>query len=267
MPPALARNRRRLTLDVATSTNEVALEAGRAGDPGPLWVTARRQSGGRGRRGRAWVSEEGNLYASLMLVDPASMADIANLPLVAALGVRNAVARLVPNGETRVAVKWPNDVLIDGAKAVGILLESDVSGPAPVVVIGCGINVAFVPADLPYRASGIVDAGGGADLETVFAALASSMDEALALFARGAGFAQVRAAWLSHAVGLGRPCRVNLAETSVDGRFEGLDERGRLILTMKDGARRTISAGDLFFPEPERGAGASAVLLPAGFET
>ncbi len=242
--------RRRLALDEVGSTNTVALEAARHGDPGPLWVTAERQVQGRGRRGRSWVSERGNLYASWLTIDPSPLAHLSNLPLVASLGVRNGLASLLGDDSCRVSVKWPNDVLIGGAKCVGILLESErLSDGRMAVVVGCGVNVAHMPQDTPYKVTTLAREGAASDIESVYQAVASGLEAAMGEFRRGAGFEEIRSEWLRRATGLGAPCRVNLAGETVSGRFEALDNEGRLVLMGDDGSRRAISAGDLFFLE------------------
>lgn len=239
--------RRRLALDEVGSTNVVALEAARAGDPGPLWITAVRQSAGRGRRGRAWASEAGNLYASLLVIDPARADDLLNLPLVVALGVRNGLASLTSNDRPPVTIKWPNDILIDGAKSVGILLESErLADGRMAVVIGCGVNIEHCPDGLAYPVTSLRRAGIDAGVEATFDAVAHGVEQALALWQGGRNFPAVREGWLSHAAGVGGPCTVNLSDGSVTGRFAGLDADGRLILEEEGGRRRSISAGDLF---------------------
>src|SRR5476651_47365 len=112
-PAAAAAGVRLIERDTVGSTNTEALGLARAGESGPLWVTARAQSAGRGRRRRAWVSESGNLYASLLLSDPSSLERAAELSFVAALAVHDAVAALAGPLAVRLALKWPNDVLID----------------------------------------------------------------------------------------------------------------------------------------------------------
>ncbi|MCB8838494.1 biotin--[acetyl-CoA-carboxylase] ligase [Aurantimonas sp. VKM B-3413] len=248
MSRAPETERRRLAFAEVGSTNTLALEAARAGDPGPLWVTAERQSAGRGRRGRAWVSEAGNLYASWLVVDPAPVDQLSNLPLVASLGVRDGLARLLGDRADRAVVKWPNDVLIGGKKAVGILLESErLPDGRMAVVVGCGVNVAHVPTEAPYGVTSLKLEAAERPLDIVFDAVAGAVEAAFALFRRGEGFGEVRRQWLSLAVGLGEPCRVNLADRSIEGRFEALDPQGRLILRQDDGRTIAIAAGDLFF--------------------
>ena len=112
-------------LQETSSTNSVCLERARAGDPGNLWVTAERQTGGRGRRGRPWVSEPGNLYASLLLIDPAPMDRIGSLPLAVAVAVHRAVRSVLPLTAEPAEIKWPNDILIGRKKTCGILIEGE----------------------------------------------------------------------------------------------------------------------------------------------
>lgn len=255
---------RRLALGAVTSTNSVAIEAARSGDPGPLWVTAERQTAGRGRRGRSWASEPGNLYASLLLIDPAPAHHLSKLPLVASLGLRDGLASILP-APARVAVKWPNDVLIGGAKAVGILLESErLPDGRLAVVIGCGVNVSLIPDDAPYAVTSLAREGApDLAIDAVFQAVADGMAGALTRFDRGNGFEIVRREWIEGAVGLGEPCRVVMADRTLTGRFEALDEDGRLILLRDDATRMAISAGDLFFPEADARQAPSELAAPA----
>jgi len=255
--------RRHLAFDEVGSTNTLALEAGRAGDPGALWVTAERQSAGRGRRGRAWSSERGNLYASLLLRDPAPIGDLANIPLVAAVGLRNGIAQLPGIDGDRVRIKWPNDILIGGAKAVGILIESEKpAGAGQLVVLGCGINIEHWPDDAPYPVTGLRREGYRGTATDAFARLADGVEKALDLWDRGRGFDAVRMQWLAHAVGLGQPCRINLPGGEiVDGLFEELDPGGRLVLARPGGRRQVFSAGDLFLLAAETASSPSAVSL------
>ena len=124
-PVAVAAGVRLIVHAKVGSTNAEALALARAGERGPLWIVARTQSAGRGRRGRQWISEVGNLYATLLIADTAPAADIAQLSFVAALAVHDAIARLTPAMNAKLSLKWPNDVLCDGKKLCGVLLESE----------------------------------------------------------------------------------------------------------------------------------------------
>ena len=234
--------------DTVGSTNTEALALARAGERGPLWIVARGQSAGRGRRGRVWVSEPGNLYASLLLTDPSPPERAAELSFVAALAVHDAIVAVVPTGAARLALKWPNDVLIDGQKFSGILIE----GEGGSVVIGIGINCAHHPQDASYPATDLAAAGFPVTIENVFAELSNAMMRRLVQWDRGRAFDAIRTDWLAHAAGLGGPMRVALAEGECVGQFETVDERGRLILRQPDGALETITAGDVFALATER---------------
>jgi BirA family transcriptional regulator, biotin operon repressor / biotin---[acetyl-CoA-carboxylase] ligase len=242
-----ASGARLIRLDTVGSTNAEAFARARAGERGPLWIAARRQTAGRGRRGRPWVSEPGNLYASLLLTDPAPPQRAAELSLVAALAAHDALIDRAPTLGPRLTLKWPNDVLCDGAKLAGILIEGE-SLPAGVlaVVIGIGVNCAHHPPDTAYPATNLKDAGAVVLPESLAPALAAAMDRRLIEWERGANFADTRAAWLKRAAGLGAPARVRLPERDIEGIAETLDDVGRLVLRLADGRPEYISAGEMF---------------------
>jgi BirA family transcriptional regulator, biotin operon repressor / biotin---[acetyl-CoA-carboxylase] ligase len=242
-----ASSARLVSLGDVGSTNAEAFARARAGERGPLWITARRQTAGRGRRGRAWVSEPGNLYASLLLTDPAPPQRAAELSLVAALAVHDAIVECAAMLGPRLALKWPNDVLCDGAKLAGILIEGETLPGGPLaVVIGPGVNCAHHPADTAYPATNLAAAGAVVTPESLAQALVGTMARRLAEWDRGENFAAIRAAWLKRAAGLGAPVRVRLPEREVEGVAETLDETGRLVLRLADGSRERIAAGEMF---------------------
>ena len=244
LPPGVAH----LALGDVGSTNAEAMALARDGERGPLWVTAERQLQGRGRRGRPWVSEAGNLYASLLLTDPAPIDRLGPLPLVAALGVYNALRPFFARTPQALAIKWPNDILVDGAKVNGILLESEVlPGGGLAAVIGCGINCAHHPQGTPYPATSLRDCGVEVTPEALFPRLAHAMAAELARWRGGAGFAAIREDWLRAARGLGEPVRVQMADGVLEGRFADLDAKGYLLVEKSNGEVATVSAGDLFF--------------------
>lgn len=233
--------------DVA-STNAECMELARAGDAGQLWITAARQTGGRGRRGRTWISEPGNLYASLLLIDPAPWETMPSLPLAVTVAVHDAVAALLPDGSGRVRIKWPNDLLIDGRKTAGILIEAEqLKDGRRAVVIGCGVNISHKPEAGLYPATCLADQGSSATPQDLFARLVIAMDKALADWDQGRGLAGIRDAWIGRAEGIGKPVTVNLPHRQIHGLFDGIDSEGRLILALPDGKRQMIAAGDVFF--------------------
>jgi BirA family biotin operon repressor/biotin-[acetyl-CoA-carboxylase] ligase len=226
------------------STNAEALALARAGERGPLWITAASQSAGRGRRGSTWVSKPGNLYATLLLTEPSAPAQAPQLSFVAALALHDAVATCAPSLGPGLKVKWPNDLLLGGAKLAGILIEGE-NAPGLTVVIGMGVNCAHHPADTPFPATDLAAAGTLVTPEQMLAALAEAMARRLAQWARGEGFAAIRADWLKRAAGLGEEIRVRLPEREFSGRFQGLDDAGRL-LVQQDGVVTPVTAGEVF---------------------
>src|SRR5262245_61818354 len=124
-PQAVAAGWRLIALDRTGSTNQEALRLARSGEAGPLWITAVEQTAGRGRRGRSWHSPPGNHYASLLLTDPGPADRAPQLSFVAALALHDAVSALAPGLSSRLRFKWPNDLLLDGAKVAGILVEGE----------------------------------------------------------------------------------------------------------------------------------------------
>ena len=236
-PAAAASGVRLLSFDNVGSTNSEALMRGRAGDAGPLWVTAQTQDAGRGRRGREWVSQAGNLFASLLLTEIPEPARAAELSFVAALAVRDAVTALAPSLAPR--LKWPNDVLLDGAKFCGILVEGEGGSNARFgVAIGIGVNCRSHPRETSHPATDLAAAGADLTVQDVFARLSITMLSRLKQWDRGAGFAAIRADWLAHATGLGGDIRIRLPDRELAGRFTGIDVRGHLVLALPDGTTR-----------------------------
>jgi BirA family biotin operon repressor/biotin-[acetyl-CoA-carboxylase] ligase len=232
---------RLVTYDTIDSTNLEALRAARAGARGPLWIVAKRQTAGRGRRGRSWVSEPGNLYASLLLTDSSPPEHAAQLSFVAVLALYDAVAGRIPGLASRLSVKWPNDLLIDRMKCAGILIE----GEGTAAVIGIGVNCAHHPADTDFPATDLAAAGVRATPESLFGPLSAAMASRLRQWDRGIGFSVIRADWLARAAGLGKPIRIVLLEGERGGLFEGIDERGCLVLRLSNGTMQAIAAGDV----------------------
>jgi len=253
-PIAVEAGVRLESLGTTGSTNAEARLRAQHGEAGPLWITATAQTQGRGRRGRSWISPQGNLYASLLLRDPSPFADAPQLAFVAALALRDAVALEAKALAPQMKFKWPNDLLLDGRKCAGILIEGEATPEAGagrfIVVIGIGVNCSSHPSagdgsiDFPatdLRAHGAVSAP-----EQLFARLSAAMCGRLAEWDRGRGFATIRNDWLIHARGIGEPIAVRNGDAEIRGRFVGLDSSGRLVLERPDGGITKIAAGDVF---------------------
>lgn len=231
------------------STNEEIRRQAEAGAAEGLVVVARRQTAGRGRRGRAWDSPEGNLFVSLLLRPNRPAPEAATLSFLVSLAVAEAVLDAAPGLAGRVSCKWPNDVLLDGAKLSGILLESRTAQARPGhldhLIVGIGINLIWHPPDTPYPATHLAAHGLSETPETFLPRLLARFGHWYQAWQQQ-GFAPVRQAWLGLAQGIGKPVIVRLAQEELHGRFVALDDGGALILEFADGARRAITAGDVF---------------------
>ena len=244
-PRVSAAGARLLAHDEIDSTNAEALRLIRQGEHGPLWITAERQSAGRGRRGRKWISVPGNLHASLLLSNPGPVEHWPQLSFVAALAVHDAVVEVAPEVRPMLELKWPNDLLLSGAKFAGILIEGEGKEEEGAVAIGIGVNCTAHPAGAAYPATDLATGGARVTAATLFAALSVKMQGRLAQWNSGNGFATIRADWLARAAGLGEDIRIGLADRELSGRFEGLDDAGCLVLIAPDGAKTVVAAGDV----------------------
>lgn len=246
---------RLVELECVDSTNAEAKRLAEQGAPDCTIVWAKRQTAGRGRRGREWVSVEGNLYFSILLRLPYPMEDMTQLSFVAANAVADAVQVAAPRGAF-VNVKWPNDVLVEGKKIAGILMEGEPdmdSGAFKWLVLGIGVNVASHPVveEGAYPATSLADQGANEEGLNVAALLDTLAKRFLAGLAtwRNLGFGPIRRHWLARAKGIGGPVSVRLPHETIDGVFGALDENGALILHLDGQPNRTITAGDVFISQ------------------
>jgi BirA family biotin operon repressor/biotin-[acetyl-CoA-carboxylase] ligase len=236
---------RHLSYETLGSTNAEALALARAGERGPVWITAKTQSAGRGRRGNDWVSPPGNLYATLLLTEPAPPPRAAQLSFVAALAARDAIAACAGDLAARLALKWPNDVLVGTAKVAGLLIEAE-NAPVFSVAVGIGVNCMSHPDGTSYPATDLAGEGARVSADALFAALKASMQARLAQWQGGVDFPAVRRDWLKYAAGLNEFIQVRLPERELHGRFMGLDENGRLLVQPETGPHLKITAGEVF---------------------
>ncbi|QJR20589.1 biotin--[acetyl-CoA-carboxylase] ligase [Pelagibacterium halotolerans] len=240
------------------------MKAAMAGNAGKIWYAALQQTEGRGRRGRAWESPYGNLAASLMIVPDAPSNSLAGLGFVAGVALNTALTRLMPaaairsgldgadgvsdGGRARIALKWPNDVLADGAKLAGILLEAQKRPDGrTAIVIGIGVNVVAAPQGLPYPATSLADLGAPLDAPSVFEALAESWVECYQMWNNGSGTNRIIHRWRDNAAGIGAEVAVQRGDGVLRGIFETIDDAGHLIVRDDEGHRIAITAGDVHF--------------------
>lgn len=240
------------TVTETGSTNADMLMLAGSGAGEGLWLRAERQTGGRGRQGRAWSSPEGNLYASTLVRLRPHDPQAATLALVAAVALEEVVRAYLPSlspgegggtvGAGGLAIKWPNDLLLDGAKLSGILLER----ADDAVVIGMGVNLAHHPVDLGRLATSLAAHGAVPDPADFLETLADAFERWLGIW-RVEGLAPIRARWLERGYQPGTALTARLPDGSaIDGLFQGLSGEGALILRLAEGSSRVIHAADIF---------------------
>lgn len=234
------------------STNADAMRFALAGEALPLWVAAERQTSGRGRAGRSWSSEPGNLQASLVFTSAAPLNKAGELSLLAGIALIDAIKSISPLAEMRrVRLKWPNDVLIGPAKAGGILVETTTARGEPgfLAVIGFGLNIASCPDDLGRAATSLAREGLVTTPDVVLDALAGQCAEWIDRWDEGRGFEAIRQAWMARAGVIGEAITVNTASGQVAATYEGLDATGALLAGI-GGRVQTITYGDVALIAP-----------------
>ncbi|KAG1700562.1 Ribonuclease J [Nymphon striatum] len=180
-----------------------------AGEPGDLWITAETQSKAKGSRGRDWQCQKGNLFASLLLTDPCDKSRLSDLTFIAAISVREAIEEFSHN-QNAIQVKWPNDVMLNGRKCSGILLESVHQQDMTSVVIGIGVNCQHFPGETLHPATSLFAEGVEVSSNAFFLALSRKMAGNIALWNNGENFPAIRQKWLDHAYRLGETISVHM---------------------------------------------------------
>jgi BirA family biotin operon repressor/biotin-[acetyl-CoA-carboxylase] ligase len=227
-----------LHLETIGSTNDEARRLALEGAPHGTAVHADEQTAGRGRLAHTWFSPPGNLYLSILLRTGLPAARATQLSFLVALAVSDTVEALLPR-QIRAMVKWPNDVLVNGAKIAGILIEQ----VDDAVIVGIGLNVLQAPSNTAYRTTTIVANGGIASVDGARDILLGRLSQHLEAW-RSSGFEPIREQWLSRSYPIGAAIRANLGGQSVTGHFAGLDADGALLLDTPEGRRRIV-AGEI----------------------
>jgi len=233
---------RLFSFDTLDSTNAEALRRIAAGAQAGDIFWARIQSGGRGRRGRKWHSPPGNLYATLV-VDVPSIRSIGQLAFVTAIGAGDALKRSLASPEL-LQYKWPNDLMLEGRKLGGILIEVSPVSDTQLVAVGMGLNLISNP--LGMNAASLLEAGVEVDVADMLAAVCKGFDHWYRIW-RKDGFSSIREYWLKTAHGMNERIKVQFPDGAMkDGLFRGIDESGALILEDSDGSTTPIATGEVF---------------------
>ena len=242
--------------DETGSTNIDAMEHARAGGAAPFWFVTAMQTAGRGRRNRSWIAPNGNLACSVLEIRDVTPSIAATLGFAAGLAMEKALRQVSAQAAAGTSLspseyrlKWPNDILVDGRKLVGLNVGAETRPDGRLaIVVGMGANVVAAPEGTPYPVGCLHALGVHVSAEDVFAALSDAWHEFSAIWDDGRGFQEIRTLWLARAMGLGE--RVSVVRGSgkpLDGIFETLDYQGCLIVRTADSKRVTVSAGDVYF--------------------
>lgn len=253
-PRAIAAGYKLAASERTGSTNTDAIQSARTGERGPIWFVTAEQTAGRGRRQRAWISPRGNLAASVLEVVDVAPAVAATIGFAAGLAEEaalekvslEAALRLGPD-RPRYTLKWPNDVLANGKKLVGIGLEAEAVGDRLAIVVGIGTNVVAAPEGTPTPAVSLAALGVQISAEELFSALTDAWVEFCGIWDNGRGFAEIRKLWLERAAGLGEPVAINTGTMILEGIFGTIDDTGCLIVRTAEGRLVPIAAGEVFF--------------------
>jgi len=234
-----------LSYDEVDSTNDEAKRLAEGGASHGAFLWAKRQTAGRGRMGRSWVSSEGNLFVSVLLKPDVMQERFSELSFVSALAVLETLQPIV-GAQCTLRLKWPNDILLDDRKVGGILLESFQTTDGEMwAVVGLGINIEHHPEEVLFPATCLKEAG--VQIVSAKIVLSRFIHHFIQQYDAWMenGFPPVRAAWRDHGWRLGQEIQVTSGNDKISGRFEDIDEQGRLRLVMPGGTRRIISAGDV----------------------
>ena len=249
--PNLLNDYHLLSFDTLDSTNEEAKRLAKAGGSHGAVIWAKRQSDGKGRMGRTWISSEGNLFVSVLLHPDKPVAELAQLSFVAAVAAMESLEDLVPE-KPLLRCKWPNDIVLDGKKLGGILLESFQTAPQgkPWVVVGVGINVDSFPPRTEFPATCLKEAG--VELVSAKIILSRFVHHFIDCYNlwNSKGFAPIRKKWCAAAWGIEQRICARLPEGNIEGICQGIDASGSLVLTLDNGKKHQIHAGDVFPVQP-----------------
>lgn len=230
--------------DSVKSTQDVVKGMARIGQPEGMVVVAEEQTEGRGRHGRQWVSKKGNLYLSVLLRPSCPVAQIGQLSLLTGLSLYETLAKFIDDAK-KLSLKWPNDVLLDGQKCAGILLETELTGNQSIksVALGIGVNIVTAPPGLGHSLKDY--ARKAPDLEKIQAAFLKNLNTYYLQWIRE-DFMPIKKAWLEHGHKKGEKMRVRIGVQIEEGAFHDIDSHGNLLLTDKDFRLKTVTAGEVY---------------------
>lgn len=235
-----------VTFDEIDSTNAEAMRWIAAGQHGPRWLRAAVQTAGRGRAGRPWSTQPGNFAGSLIWPLRCPPAIAHQLSLVVAVGLHDAVCQAAPEVAPALRLKWPNDLLLDGAKLSGTLIESTSTPDGLIAVIGIGVNLAQAPEGLDRAVTSLAARGVVITPQAFVETLSEALAATFVTWADGRDFPLIRDAWRERALPIGTAMSIKAGDEPIAGTFGGINDDGALELELRDGTRRTFTFGDVW---------------------
>lgn len=243
--PNLLNDYHLLSFDMLDSTNEEGKRLAKAGGGHGAFIWAKRQVSGKGRMGRKWISDEGNLFVSVLLQPQKPVKDFSELSFVSANAVIESLKDLVP-AKSKLSCKWPNDILLNDRKLGGILLESLQGDFGSWVVVGVGINVDSFPPKTDFPATSLKEVG--VELVSAKIILSRFIHHFIENYNEWnkKGFAPARKYWMEHAWGVGERLCARLPDKEIEGISQGIDADGSLTLLLDNGKKQQIMAADIY---------------------
>lgn len=245
MDLSVLRNYNLLTFEQVDSTNEECKRLARSGASGNFIVYSDYQTSGRGQKGRPWSSLPGNLHLSLLLESDKDLKKLTNLAFLTSVAIAEIIESIAP-ASSKIELKWPNDVLIDGKKVAGILMESLKVSGKQFMIIGMGVNILHTP-DVPERAvtSLAEEFGYTEDPQEFMVKLVNHFDDAYLRWQADEDFAIIRREWLARAFALNEVVTIDRGQQRISGLFRGIDEAGGIVIELASGEQYTMNFGEL----------------------
>lgn len=228
------------------STNAEAIRLAKSGITGNLLIVAVEQTSGRGQRGRHWVSLKGNLHLSIMLESDKNLKQLSQLTFLTANVLADTIESFCTTPEAKIELKWPNDVLVNGKKVAGILLESIKVDNNQYVIIGIGVNIKHAPIienRLVASLKEVIEYNGNA--EELMDRLVKHFDRCYLEWERDQDFSKIRTKWLTRAHDMNKIVTIDNGEGRISGLFRGIDEEGSIIIELASGQISKLNYGEI----------------------
>lgn len=232
------------TFDSVQSTQDLIKGYAELGQPEGKVVQALEQTQGRGRHGRNWVSERGNLYLSMLLRPDCAARHVGQISILIAVALADTIKPHLKDPEALI-LKWPNDLMIYDHKCAGILIETSLSDKGTILyaAVGVGVNIANAPAQIGVSLNNHTKAP--LNVNKFRDEFLKNLQKLYVLWSRK-GFAEIKDRWLGLAHKKGTNLRIRIGAQVETGIFYGIDDEGNLLLHDKDLRQKKVTAGEVY---------------------